>query len=278
MRLFIAALSLLLWIEASHATPANEAEAWRAKRAEKLKAPDGWLSLAGLFWLKGGENTVGSAKNSKIRLPEGSTPSRVGTLNLGSDGLVTFKPESGSPMIVKTDDPGPPDIIRINDRISFSIIRRSKGLGVRVKDTQAPTRLNFKGLTWYPFRESARVEARLDPAPGKIRVPNILGGDDEWESPGSLVFSLDGKEHRLLALKEEDHLFVIFKDATSGKTTYPAGRYLNADMPKDGKTILDFNIAYNPPCVFTPYATCTLPPKQNRLRVPIEAGETFSGH
>jgi uncharacterized protein (DUF1684 family) len=178
-------------------------------------------------------------------------------------------------------DANGPTIVQMGS-VRFNVIKRGDRLGLRVKDAQAPTRTHFAGLDYFPTDVNYRVEARLDPynPVKKIPIDDVTGMRSESDSPGALVFTLDGKEYRLDPIVEEgsDELFIIFRDLTSKDETYPAGRYLYAPKPgPDGRTVIDFNKAYNPPCAFTPYATCPLPPQQNRLDVRIEAGEKRYG-
>jgi len=178
-------------------------------------------------------------------------------------------------------------VIRIGT-LNFQIIKRAdkRGdrFGVRVKDTESESRKNFKGLEYFPTNPAYRIEARFEPyqPPKKIAITNVLGMTSDETSPGALVFTLEGRNFRIDPILEqgEKDLFIIFKDATSGKETYAAARYLYAHPPDaTGKTIVDFNKSYNPPCVFTPYATCPLPPPQNRLLIRVEAGEKkYAGH
>jgi uncharacterized protein (DUF1684 family) len=160
------------------------------------------------------------------------------------------------------------------------VIERGNRYGIRLKDKNSELRKAFTGLKYFPPLEEYRVKARFVPydPPKMIPVPNILGQVDEEPSPGYVVFMLNGRECRLDPVTEGDSLFFIFKDLTSGKETYPPGRFLNTEMPQNGEVVLDFNQAYNPPCAFTPYATCPLPPEQNKLPIAIEAGELRYGH
>ena len=162
-------------------------------------------------------------------------------------------------------------------RLSLHVIERGGRLGIRLKDRESPLRKAFTGLSWFPIDERYRVVARFVPydPPKALKVPNVLGNVTPMPSPGRAEFTIDGKAVQLDGVLEEPdatELFFIFRDQTSGHETYGAGRFLYADLPKDGKLVLDFNKAYNPPCAFTPYATCPLPPPQNRLPVRIEAG------
>jgi uncharacterized protein (DUF1684 family) len=160
--------------------------------------------------------------------------------------------------------------------VRFNVIRRGDRYALRVRDSEAETRTQFAGLEYFPIDPKWRVEARLEPynPVKKVPIDDITGLRSEYEAPGQLVFTVDGKEHRLDPFSEGDELFIIFSDETRKDSTYPAGRYLYAKKPgPDGKVIVDFNKAYNPPCAFTDFATCPLPPRQNRLPVRVEAGE-----
>ncbi len=280
-------VAAVLAIAAAAASPyVAEIEQWRAKREERLKADGGWLTVTGLFWLKDGANTLGSAPGNDIVLPA-SAPPRMATIDFGG-GRATVRVEPGvavssggkavtsMPLRADTSEGGP-DVL-VHGPLSLEVIERGGRYGIRLKDTESRYRREFAGLRWYPVRESHRVVARFvpHPAPKTIAIANVLGQEDQMPSPGTAVFTLEGKEVRLdpiLESPDAGQLFFIFKDATSGRDTYPAGRYLYTDMPRDGVVTLDFNKAYSPPCAFTAYATCPLPPPQNRLAVRIEAGE-----
>jgi uncharacterized protein (DUF1684 family) len=255
----------------------QQMETWRQKREQRLKADGGWLSVAGLFWLNEGANTAGTAKDNSIVLPPGSAPDHIGVFELHGNKVV-FRPAAGVPITpareteLKPDTSGNPDAVAINDLTLF-VIQRSDRYGIRLKDRNSPFRRNFTGLKWFPIRPEYRVEARFIAEPKKIPILNMVGQTDTEDSPGAVEFTLNGQQLRMVALTEEDTLFFVFRDKTSGKTTYGASRMLNTPMPKDGRVVLDFNQAYNPPCAFTPYATCPLPPHENRLPVAVEAGE-----
>jgi uncharacterized protein (DUF1684 family) len=271
---------------------AAEIDAWRNQRLERLTADDGWLTLTGLYWLEPGENRFGSAPDSNVVLPDDSVPEIAGLLILGADGSVAAlaEPDSGAEVngepltstILATDADGRPDVVTAG-RISFYIIDREGRLAARVKDPEALTRLTFTGIEHFAIDPAYRVEARFEPydEPRDVAIPTVLGRDTSMLATGVLRFTLNGEEQVLepyLDTPEDDTLFLIFRDATSGVTTYGAGRFLTADAPgEDGTTVLDFNLAYNPPCAFTPYATCPLPPPQNVLDVAIEAGEMYRG-
>ncbi len=270
----------------------HQIEQWRVKREERLKADGGWLTVAGLFWLHDGDNTIGSDPTSDIVLPEGAAPDRTGVISF-HDGKATLvlQPGTGATsegkpvdhLELKPDTSGSPDVITLGS-LTFYVIQRGDKYGIRLKDLNSRFRKEFTKLSWYPVKESYRVTASFVPydPPKEIAVPTVLGTVEKMPSPGYVEFTLNGSKVRLDPVIEEPSdpsLFFIFKDATSGKETYHSGRFLYADMPVDGKVVLDFNKAYNPPCVFTPYATCPLPPEHNRLSIPIEAGELgYTGH
>lgn len=263
---------------------AKQIETWRAQRVERLKSPNGWLSLIGLHWLKDGKNTVGSAKDNDVVLAKG--PARLGTITL-KDGKATIeldakaaasidgKPEKSA--VLLDDSHEKPTTIAFGTA-SFYLIDRNGRKGLRVKDSEAQTRKQFLGIDDYPIDPSWRIEAKWEAyqPPHTLEIPTVLGTVDKMPAPGKAVFERDGKKYELLPVLEEKdakELFFIFADRTSGKDTYGAGRFLYADMPKDGKVVIDFNKAYNPPCAFTPFATCPLPTPQNRLGMRVTAGE-----
>ncbi|WP_257389467.1 DUF1684 domain-containing protein [Tahibacter caeni] len=258
---------------------------WRAERLERLKAERGWLSLVGLHWLKEGANTIGSAKGNDAVIA-GLEP-KFGTATLSGD-QVTFALEPGvigvvggsdrNRNAVLQDDRSPRPTVVASGTITFSVIDRGGKKALRVRDTEAPTRKNFLGLDYFDVAEKWRVEAKweaFDP-PKTLEVPTVLGTVEKYPVPGKAVFERGGKRYEMLPVLETPdakELFLIFADKTSGKETYGAGRFLYAEMPKDGKIVLDFNKAYNPPCAFTPYATCPLAPPENRLNLRVDAGE-----
>jgi len=246
----------------------SEIEEWRRAREARLKADDGWLTVAGLFWLHEGVNPFGSHADNEIVLPDG--PSRGGSFELRG-GNVTVS-MNGSTRPIASDSA---ESVKIG-RLTLLVIKRGDRVGIRLKDPESAGRRNFHGLEYYPVKQEYRVTARFVSDPKQTPILNILGQTEPSESPGYAVFQLNGKEHRLRPILEEPdakELFYIFKDQTSGKETYAAARYLYSDLPKDGTVVLDFNKAYNPPCAFTDYATCPLPPRENHLAVRIEAGE-----
>jgi uncharacterized protein (DUF1684 family) len=257
-----------------------EIEKWRADRATRLKSESGWLSLVGLFWLQPGANDVKLPTNPPTTAHATLQDGKV-TLDANPAFTIDGKPIAAPVTLVDDTDPKGPTVVK-SGTLSFAAIKRGDVHGdrfaLRARDPQSEARTNFKGLDYFPINPDFRVEARFEPynPPKKIAITNVLGMTSDETSPGALVFNIGGKEYRIDPILEqgETDLFIIFKDQTSGHETYGAARYLYAH-PADagGKTIVDFNKAYNPPCTFTPYATCPLPPPQNRLPVRIEAGE-----
>lgn len=260
---------------------------WQKTRAERLTSDSSWLTLAGLYWLKEGDNRIGSGKENDVVFPA-KAPQSVGTLTL-ANGKVTLKPDAnGKPLIdgkpvtqpvalLADTDPQGPTVVSFGS-MNFQVIKRNDKFGVRLKDKEAEARTHFKGLEYFPTNPKWRIEATFRPynPPKKIPITNVLGMTGDEVSPGAIVFTVDGKEYAIDPILEqgEKDYFIIFRDATAGKETYGAARYLYATPPgPDGKVVLDFNKAYNPPCAFTPYATCPLPPPQNKLPFRIEAGE-----
>ncbi|HYN05412.1 MAG TPA: DUF1684 domain-containing protein [Vicinamibacteria bacterium] len=268
-----------------------EVQKWREDREARLKADGGWLTLAGLFWLKEGPNRFGTDPAGDIVLPEGSAPAKTGVFELtgeqvtvalqpGASGRIGGKAVSGAtPM--RPDTSGSPDVLEMGT-LTMSVIKRGDRYGIRLKDKNSPVRKGFTGLRWFDIQEEYRVEARWVsyPQPKPVKVPNVLGQTESMPSPGYAEFTLGGKPVRVDGVLEDpnaEQLFFILRDQTSGKETYGAGRFLYADLPKAGKVVLDFNKAYSPPCAFTPYATCPLPPPQNWMPVRVEAGEMAYG-
>jgi uncharacterized protein (DUF1684 family) len=250
-------------------------EQWRADYEAGLKAPDGWLAVAGLFWLHEGDNIVGSDPQSDIVLPAGS-PKRAGVFNLKA-GVATWVAAGTPGKVLKSDSS---EEIKIG-AISLGIIARGGKTGVRMRDPNSEAVRTFKGCLWYPIDEKWHVFAKWTPypQPKKIPITNILGMIELNDAPGYAEFTLLGQKIRLEPVIEKKQLFFMFKDKTTGTSTYGAGRFLYASgPPKDGKVELDFNIARNPPCVYTAYATCPLPPKQNTMPIALEAGEKINGH
>jgi uncharacterized protein (DUF1684 family) len=279
----------------------NEIEQWQKNRLASLTKDDGWLTLIGLYWLNEGENKFGSDKSNAIVLPKDKVSAFAGSFWLeGGQVQVITRPSvpasiaghstadgasigdrliaTGTRTTLDSDTaPNGPTVLLI-DSLRINVIKRGDRFGIRVKDTQSQTRREFKGLEYYPVDPKWRIEARFEPynPQKKIPITNVLSMTSDEPSPGALAFEIDGQTYRVDPILEEGETdwFVMIADKTTGKETYGAGRYLYV-TPADasGKVIIDFNKAYSPPCAFTNYATCPLPPQQNRLPIRIDAGE-----
>ncbi len=273
--------------EAEQSIRANEFERasmdWRERRLAALTEPYGWLSLVGLDFVADGEWRVGSDEGMDLVMPAG--PSFWGELVVEA-GNARFEPateavivdgragEAGELVRPDRDEP----VWVAADDVRFQIIGRNDRLAVRTRWPQASALTEFKGLDYFEFDSDWVIEARFEPHPPGTTMPvgSVLGDITEEPNPGAVVFEIDQREFRLEAVASADgeQLFFIFADRTAGRETYGAGRFLYADLPgDDGRTVLDFNRAYNPPCAFTEYSTCPLPPPENRLDVRVEAGE-----
>ena len=267
-----------------------EIEAFRKQRDTQLRSDAGWLTLVGLSWLGEGDNSVGSAPKSRVPLPRGKAPEKLGTIRL-EKGAATF---TAAPGAAVTEGGRPvatialrPDVSGEATRLShgsltFFLIKRGAKWGVRVRDREADALKNFRGVEAFPPDLAWRFLARFEKyqPPKKIEVPNVLEKPEIQDSPGAVVFSKDGKSWRIETLVggRGGELFLVFGDQTNGKETYRGGRTLTTPPPTpDGTVFVDFNRAINPPCVFTPYATCPLPPKTNVLALSVTAGEKNYG-
>ncbi len=263
---------------------------WHQKREANLKKENGWLNLVGLFWLKNGINTVGSDTSNDIIFPKGKSPEFLGKF-IKRDSVVYFVANAGVEVKYKGS---PVERIKMNNDMQknktvlsygslrwFIIKRGTDRYGVRLKDLKAKLLTEFKGIKYFPINVDWRVKAKFVPFEKlkKIEIPTIIGTREVDYSPGELVFKIKGKEYSLLPINDGDKFFIIFADETSGRETYGAGRFLVTDKPdSNGTVIIDFNKAYNPPCAFTPYATCPLPPRENYLKIKITAGELKYGN
>jgi uncharacterized protein len=259
-------------------------EKWREEREAALKADDGFLTVAGLFFLREGSNTFGADPKNDIVLSSGPAEAgvfehRAGatTVKLAEGTAATVNGKAIREMALKPDTAeGGPDRVMIGD-LSLFVHASGKRQAIRLRDKNSAIRREFKGCRWYPIDQSYRVEGRLMPynAMKRVELPNILGDIEEFQSPGLVVFTLHGREIKMEpVLSSRGRYWFIFRDQTSGKETYGAARFVYADAPGgDGKVVIDFNRAYNPPCAFNPHTTCPLPSPQNRLAIPIKAGE-----
>jgi len=267
----------------------HEIEQWQQQRIARTTSDNGWLTLCGLFWLKEGENKFGSDSSNEIVFPAGKAPGICGSIYL-ERGTLRLEARSGveikhhdsvvTSLVLRSDEEGAadPTVLTVN-ALSFYAIQRAGQLAVRVKDRENPALLHFKGLEYFPIDLKWRVEAKFEPyVPQKaLQIASVVGTVENDTCPGALSFEVDGKPCRLDVVIEQgttDEFFVMFSDETSGKETYKMGRQLYTDLPDaQNNVILDFNKAYNWPCVFTEYATCPIPPAQNHLLVRVEAGE-----
>lgn len=263
----------------------QEEQAWREQRTAGLLKPDGWFSLVALDWLRPGETTVGTAPDNAIKLT-GDAAAHIATFTLEANQVRISPPPDGFPAGLtvngKPAQAGPvsEDTPLKIGTFTLVAIQRGDRFALRIKDSQAPTRLQFHGLNWYAPDEKYRVKAKWSPytPPRDISIPTIIGTTEKDKVPGVAEFTFGGKIFRLEPIVEDDKLFFILRDTTSHSTTYGAGRFLYTALPsngldKPGELWLDFNHLQNPPCAYTPYATCPLPPRQNRLQVAIPAGE-----
>jgi uncharacterized protein (DUF1684 family) len=265
-------------------------EKWRNDEGINLKKETGWLTVAGLFWLKDGINTVGAGPNFGVRLTDNFKNGKFGEIDF-KNGVALLKVEGGveaqsdgksisTAIQLVSDEKGKPTEIRTGSQ-TFYLIKREDRFGIRLKDSNSKARVAFKGQNWFPIDESYKVTARFEAfsEPKEVMVPNVLGGKFKMKSPGTLKFTLKGKEYSLQPVVEEDKtLFIIFSDKSNLNETYTSGRFLYADKAVNGEAVLDFNKAQNPPCAFTPFATCPLPPPGNNLDVEIKVGEKRYDH
>jgi uncharacterized protein len=261
-----------------------EIEAWHVKRVGDLKDTTGWLNLAGLFWLQEGINTFGSAEKNQVVFPTGTIAAEAGYF-LVKNGTVKMEAKTEADvtvngMPVTSIEIFHPDSSRavtsVHGSLQWFVIRRDNQVGIRLRNLESNSVKEFKGIARYPVNPDWRVVADFTPTEGKtIDITNVLGQTVPQASPGVLKFQIEGKDYSIDALDGgKDEYFLIFGDPTNEKETYPSGRYLYVKKAgADGKVAVDFNKSYNPPCAFTPYATCPLAPRQNILSIAIEAGE-----
>lgn len=262
---------------------------WHAARIEALMQPQGWLALAGLYWLRDGDYRLGADPGADIVFPDGA-PAEVGVLTLAAGRVrlrlapgvdARLRGEAITDVSLRSDiDPSQPaDRVELGDRFTFLIIARGERLGLRLYDLQAPERREFAGIATFALDPAWQVHARFEAlaSPRTLEHPTVLGTVQPVQVPGVAVFTIAGQEHRLTPILEHgpdgDSLLFVFSDRTSGRETYHGGRFLLAELPVDGRVLLDFNRAHNPPCAFTAYATCPVPLAENRLPFAVPAGE-----
>jgi uncharacterized protein len=274
MRRWLLGIAVLAMASTSYQ---DSIRAWQQHRDTGLRAPDGWLTLIGLFWLKPGTNTIGSAASNDFVLPK-TAPARAGTFYLHRD-KITFTDSHGAQKTLSYDDQNP-SVIQAGT-VSFYAMKRGNRFAVRAKDSASPALKNFRGMRYFPINPAFHFQAKLVPDVKNISILNVLGQTDMEESPGWVEFKYQDRPYRLRPIYEDTShgrtLYFLFKDQTNKTQTYQAGRMLNTPLAVNGIVDLDFNRAYTPPCTFTPYATCPLPPKENHLPIAINAGELRYG-
>jgi len=266
-------------------------QAFRAQREQGLRSPEGWMALVGLHWLEPGEHSLGSDSGNAVRLAVG--PARLGRIELLHEAMslrlvlaegVRVRRDgaevTGGEILIHADKAEVPTRVEF-DGGSLGLIERGGRYALRVRSPQAPSLLAFKGLNWFAPAPRFVAEARFEAHPPAQTIPivNVLGQIEPTPNPGRLVFELDGTTHTLEALGDpEDSLFLIFADRSNRRESYGAGRFLYTGKVVDGRVLLDFNRAINPPCAYTEFSTCPLPPPENRLRMHVTAGEARYGH
>jgi uncharacterized protein (DUF1684 family) len=261
---------------------------WRQEVDTNLRRENGWLALAGLFWLRKGQNIIGSDAKCDILLPA-RAPKRLGTFDFDgnnvmliveADLFVEVNGMATKSALLDADQEDVPSFITFNE-MRMVVVRRSKGVGIRLWDNTKEERKTFPAREWYPVKEEMRIPATFVhyDVPKIVKMPDILGAILDERMEGYITFTLNERKHELIVSELPDRrLFVQFMDETNSHPTYPSGRYTYTDAHEDGKLFIDFNKAYSPPCAFTDYATCTFPPQENHLQVPVEAGEIYPEH
>jgi len=280
-------LAIALALAAADPAAVKETEQFRAKHEADYRRD--YVTLAGLFSLTDGVNTVGSAASNAIVLPK-TVPPTIGRF-IVSSARVRFEPAAGAPVTLKdqpitspidltSDENGPADQLAVGG-ITLWVHMSGDRRTIRIRDVNGEPARTFAGFAWFPIESKYRVMARFikDPAPKQVQIPNQLGDEETYTTEGIVEFALDGQTITMRPMTTRPgRLYFIFRDGTSGKETYETARFLYSDLKPDGTTILDFNQAYNPPCSFNPYTTCPLPPKENRLTARIPAGEKAYPH
>jgi uncharacterized protein (DUF1684 family) len=282
--IWLAGVFLLTAFTGSDTAYEEQIQQWHQKRIESLKEESGWLNLAGLFWLEEGRNTFGGDEKNDILFPKDKSDPFLGEIVLDK-GKVTLKanPDAqifqGEAPVRELDIfPNEKPVTLKHKSLRWFVIKRGDKYAVRLRDLESQYLKEFSGIERYPVQEKWRVKARFEPTTGKkVSITDITGRTADQDSPGTLVFAVDGKEYRLDAVGSTKNLFIIFADQTNKKETYGAGRFLYSAVEEDGVAWLDFNKAINPPCAFSPYATCPLPPRQNKLALAVPAGEKRYG-
>ncbi|MFO1415524.1 MAG: DUF1684 domain-containing protein [Burkholderiales bacterium] len=280
------------WSAAPDAAYTTELSQWRAKADKSLTRERGWLSIVSRDELAPGTYTIGSAPDNKIVLPKGLAPAYLGTVIAGNDKARLVLAKGQTMRTVERDDDGQTfterDLVTgatrlewvTSGRLSLQFVKREDGrIVVRAADRESPRRTTFAGRQWYEPKAEFKVPAKFLPKPDGATIPiaNVRGEIAYEKVAGTLEFSVNGQKMSFDALDDEGSLFIIFRDGTSNSTTYPPGRFLVVDKSADGTWVVDFNKAYNPPCAFSAYTTCPLPPPQNWLKGDVAAGEKYAG-
>ena len=260
---------------------------WKHERLNSIAGTNGWATLVGLLWIEEGRHSLGSAPTADLKLPEGRAPLHAGDIvRSGSEvrfaatrGVVaTLDGQLAADGALRSDaNEATPTLLQLGP-LKLFLLQRGERLALRVKDPEAPTRIHFRGLDYFPYAPGWRITGQFEPAPPgrKLPITDVTGAVHEESCPGTIVFTAKGRQQRLDALDDDEthDLWLVFRDGTSGHSTYGGGRFLHVAKPgADGRVTIDFNFAYNPPCAFTPFATCPLPPRQNHLHIEIPAGE-----
>ena len=257
---------------------------FRSDREATLKADNGWLTVAGLHFLNQGENRIGSDPSNDIVLDFPGVPKHAGIITMNGTS-VSIKAAEGQTLTINNKpvkeselhgsfDNKPQDTVSFGG-LTFFVHYSGPRLALRVRDQKSPIRANFTGLRWYEPNVAFRAIGTFKPyAEVKVvQIPNILGDLEPFNAVGTVTFNMNGADHTMEAWRSGQRLWFVFRDQTSGKETYPSARFLYTDAPQDGKVLIDFNYAQNPPCAYNPYTTCPLPPQQNRLSIAVPAGE-----
>lgn len=277
-------LTSVLWISPFITKSQNhEHEEWKKERRAELLGENGWLNLAGLFWIDQEQSFLNEITKDSLAISKEPSKKAIGQFEIRTDSVwFLFSPK----VTKKSKDKAPLSTLQFPlenynqggvyfDRWKWSVVKRGEQFAVRLRDLNHPALANFEPIPTYDYYSKWKLNAFFEPRFNQfISITNVLGQMIEWRVMGILKFEIEGKKQEIITLEDEGKLFVIFSDDTNGKATYPSGRYLHVDFPdKTGHTTIDFNYAYNPPCAFTAYATCPIPPKENRINFEIEAGE-----
>lgn len=276
-------LAVALALAAADPAHVKDVEAWRAKHESDYRRE--WVSIDGLFFLKPGENRAGSARTNDLVLSP-ALPASIGSFVLAGHA-VRFEPRPGveilrkdqpvsAPIDMRSDGGKEPADELVVNGVRLVVHESGDRLAIRVRDDRGEMARSFLGFRWFPIDGRYRVTGRLirDPAPHEVKIPNMIGDIDTYTTEGVVEFTLNGRTLRMRPMTtRQNRFYFIFKDESSGHETYAAARFLYSDLRDDGTTVLDFNEAYNPPCAFNPYTTCPIPPKENRLKIRILAGE-----